>query len=189
MIQLKINADVQARARAALAAGCRWLLLEHCGSEEAAAVKAMCDEREAMCSLCDADASAVKETGVHGLHLSRWDAHQLLAVREAIDGETIVGLTCRDIDEALQVPLTAVDYIVLDDMSLEACTAAIAAMRRLDAEVPVVAPSSLVEKHGVGEVVNAGFNGVMAEASLPLATVTQWQEQLELMASQRLEQL
>lgn len=153
-------------AQMAVEGGCRWVQLRFPDGVSDDFVR---DTSREIIDLCRESSvfltfenlvDAAKDMSVHGVYLSEGGLAKAIECRELLGPEAIIGVeltTAVDIEGAQNADI---DYVALPaGMSLEACRELIALVRRSGLIIPVVAIDRATLQN-VGELLEAGFNGV-----------------------------
>ncbi|MCM1111105.1 MAG: thiamine phosphate synthase [Clostridium sp.] len=186
MLQFITDSDrrysVAEQVQMVLEGGCRWIQLrmaEDASDEEiretAREIIPICREQSAFL-LLEGHPELARELGLHGVHLGPGDIRPAQA-RELLGAEAIIGVTVRHYEDILPLAGVDVDYVSLgpfrrhvDEQGRGLDAAAyreiIAAIRRRQIDVPVVAWGSTIALRDIEDLIRGYVNGVALSASI-----------------------
>lgn len=161
--------DIISLASDALAHGCRWIRLDTSLmsqdqiQEAVEGVLTNCRKCEAFLSL-ENSVEIAKQLKADGVHINADASISPIEARKSLGEEPFLGITIKDSADVPFIPRTAVDYIVIENDSLEECRNIVEQFKTIGLDEPVVATfNSLIP---LEELFNTGINGIAVHHSL-----------------------
>lgn len=156
-----ITSDLEALKRV-LAAGCRWVHFvpkAETAKETLEEAVCLCREKEAVL-IVDEDAVLCEAVKADGIHLS--DPAQTGAVRRQLGEEPLIGVTCRNFDEAKTARAGGADYLdagAYEETSAEALRELVRALYEADFPLPL-SVSGMVTPDDIPTISATGVRGI-----------------------------
>ncbi len=155
-------------AQQALDNGCRWIRLDLSAintNEIEATVELLqekCSHVEAFMTI-ENDVETAISMKMAGVHLGLDNKITAIDARKKLGEEPIMGITIKHGSDVPFIPRSAVDYIAIENDSLEECSKVVAQMKEAGLDEPVVAtfkPDMLLDS-----LFDTGINGIVVNHS------------------------
>lgn len=172
-------------AQMAIEGGCVWIQLRMPEGFDAGYLREVADDivtlcREASAFLIFEDMpEEARETGVHGVHITRGGLRKAVETREMLGPEAVIGVELAALTDIEAAQRADIDYVSLPEtMAVERCAELIADARGMGLTIPIVATGDL-QPEDIPVVKAAGFSGVavgkaIAEAQNPVAVTEEF---------------
>ena len=180
-------------AQQALDNGCRWIRLDLSAintNEIEATVELLqekCSHVEAFMTI-ENDVETAISMKMAGVHLGLDSKITAVEARKKLGEEPVMGITIKHGSEVPFIPRSAVDYIAIENDSLEECSKVVEQMKAAGLNEPVVA--TFKPDMSLDSLFNTGINGIAVNNHTTLPTFLQeLLKELNTLVKQRLEEL